>query len=403
MTGSKPPLNRRDFLLNTGMLAAGLSVLHAASPANNSKINLGLIGCGDRGNWIMDLFLEHGGYNVVAVADYFQDKVDAIGDRLGVPAQRRFTTLTGYKKLLECNEVDAVVIQTPPYFHPAQAQAAVEANKHVFLAKPVAVDVPGCQSIEASGRQATQKNLCFLVDYQTRVNEHFIEAIRRVHNNAIGDYVFGEAITHTNPPPLRADPETRTPEARLLNWVFDIALSGDAIVEQQIHTLDVVSWIMDTEPLRAVGTGGHKVRTHVGDCWDHYTLVFEYPNQFGIAYSGRQFNAHGTQPSGYRARIFGTDGVLETAYGGQVLLRSDDFYNGNTGDIYRAGAVNNIAGFYKTILERDFTNETVSSSVRSNLVAILGRTAAHENQRISWQELMTRQDVLEFDATGLKH
>ncbi len=218
------------------------------------------------------------------MADYFQDKVDAIGNKLNVPASRRFTTLSGYKKLLECTEVDAVVIQSPPYFHPEQAQAAVDAGKHVYLAKPIAVDVPGCQTIEASGKAATAKKRCFQVDFQTRANAHYVEAIRRVHEGAIGEYVFGEAITHTSQLGTQAEPGT--PGARLRNWVFDKALSGDIITEQQIHTLDVMSWVMNTTPLCATGTGGRKVRTHVGDCWDYFTVLFEYPNQVGVPTAG---------------------------------------------------------------------------------------------------------------------
>jgi predicted dehydrogenase len=393
-------LNRREFMVASGVLAAGLGTLNAETGPANSKINLGLIGCGGRGNWIIDLFLKHGGYTLTAAADYFQDKVDATGDRLNIPAQRRFTTLSGYKKLLECKDVDAVVIESPPYFHPQQAQAAVEAGKHVYLAKPIAVDVPGCRTIEASGRTATDKKLCFLVDFQTRTNEHFIEAVRRVHKGAIGDVVFGEAITHTGELGRQAEPGT--PEARLRNWVFDICLSGDIITEQQIHTLDVMSWVMDAEPVCATGTGGRKVRTQIGDCWDYFTVLFEYPNKVGIPYSGRQFNAQGTKPEGYWCRIYGTEGVLETAYGGQVLLRSKDFYNGQTPQIYREGAENNIAAFHQQITEKQFENATVAPSVRSNLVTILGRTAAYRNARIGWQELLDENEKFTFNPEGLK-
>jgi len=393
-------INRRDFLVGAGILASGVGALGAAQSQAGPKIKLGLIGCGGRGTWITQLFLKHGGYELAAVADYFQDKVDAIGDKLNVPANRRFTTLSGYKKLLECAEVDAVVIQSPPYFHPEQAQAAVDAGKHVYLAKPIAVDVPGCQTIEASGKAATAKKRCFLVDFQTRANAHYVEAIRRVHEGAIGEYVFGEAITHTSQLGTQAEPGT--PEARLRNWVFDKCLSGDIITEQQVHTLDVMSWVMNTAPLCATGTGGRKVRTHVGDCWDYFTVLFEYPNQVGIPYSGRQFNAQETRPDGYWFRIHGTQGVLETTYGGQVLLRSKNFYKGQTDQIYQEGAENNIAAFYKQVTENQFENATVAPSVRSNLVTILGRTAAYRNARIGWQELLDGKEKLVFDAEGLK-
>jgi len=136
-------LSRRGFMAGAGAAALSLAAVEPqlvrGYPANE-KINVGLIGCGGRGTWIAKLFKEHGGYNVVAVADYFQDRVDNCGDQLGVPASNRYTGLKGYLKLLE--KVDAVAVESPPYFHPEQAAAAVEAGKHTYVAKPIAVDVP---------------------------------------------------------------------------------------------------------------------------------------------------------------------------------------------------------------------------------------------------------------------
>ena len=397
----KQSISRRQLLATTGTIAACTLIkpeLILGSTAN-SKINLGVIGCGGRGTWIAGLFKEHGGFNIVAAADYFEDRVEAFGNRFNIPANRHFTTLSGYKKLLASN-VDAVAIISPPFFHPQQAQEAVAAGKHVYVAKPVAVDVPGCKTIEASGKEATGKSLCFLVDFQTRANEFYAEAIKRVHNGAIGDMVFGESTYHADRLGINAQPGT--PEARLRNWVFDKALSGDIITEQNIHTLDVMSWIMDTPPLHVTGTGGRKVRTDVGNCWDYFTLVYEYPNQVGITFSSRQFNAQGTKPDGIRNRMFGTKGVLETEYGGQVMLRSQEFYKGDTSQIYHDGAVKNIADFYKNVTEKNYENATVDKSVRSNLVTILGRTAAYQDRRVTWDELLRSTEQLDGALTELK-
>ncbi len=145
--------------------------------AANSKISLGLVGCGQRGTWLADLFLKNGNYQLLAGADYFQDRVDAFGEKFSIPAERRYTGLACYKKLLD-GKVDAVVIESPPYFHPEQAAAGVDAGAHVFLAKPIAVDVPGCKSVEESGKKATDKKLCFLVDFQTRTDPFYQEAIQ---------------------------------------------------------------------------------------------------------------------------------------------------------------------------------------------------------------------------------
>ena len=175
--------NRRQFLGSTGAAAVGLTILKpqlAFGAEANRKVDLGLIGCGGRGQWIANLFGKNGNYNFVAAADYFQDRVDAVGGKLGIATGRRFSGLSGYQRLLE-QKLDAVVVETPPYFHPEQAAAAVDAGKHVYLAKPIGVDVPGCRTVETSGKKATGKKLCFLVDFQTRAHPSYQEVVKRVH------------------------------------------------------------------------------------------------------------------------------------------------------------------------------------------------------------------------------
>jgi predicted dehydrogenase len=195
------------------------------------------------------------------------------------------------------------------------------------------------------------------------------------------------------------------PEIQLRAWGLSRELSGDIITEQNIHTLDVASWIMNQEPVSAVGTGGLTGRAKIGSCWDHFTCLFEYPNNVGITFSSRQFEGHGTQPEGIRNRMFGAKGVLETQYGGQVMIRGrgDTFYRGGKSPgIYKEGAVTNIATFYKNITEGNYANETMAPSVRSNLLTILGRTAAYKQKKVTWKEIMKSSDRLEFDLRGLK-
>ena len=210
------------------------------------------------------LFQEHGGYNIVAAADYFEDRMTSFGDKFGVKPEARFTGLNGYQRLLE-QKLDAVVIESPPYFHPIQAAAAVDAGKHVYLAKPIAVDVPGCKTIEESGNKASSKGLCFLVDFQTRADPFYIEVLKRVHDGAIGRFAFGESTYHAGIPWMGqieyARQADKNPEARLRAWGLDQILSGDIITEQNIHTLDVASWIMDQPPLCAFGTGLERCAT----------------------------------------------------------------------------------------------------------------------------------------------
>jgi len=401
-------ITRRRFIASAGAAALSAALVEpelVRSYGANSKINLGIIGCGGRGTWITGLFKGHGGYNIVAAADYFQDRTDGLAEKFGIPQARRYTGLSGYRRLLE-QKVDAVAIESPPYFHPEQVAAAVDAGCHVYVAKPLAVDVPGCHSIAESGEKATRNRLCLLVDFQTRADQFYREALQRVHSGALGKFAFGEAIYHAGCPfkrmydSWRADPDNA--ENRLRAWGLDRVLSGDIITEQNIHTLDVMSWIMDAEPIWAAGTGGRTVRP-VGTCWDHFAVLFEYPNNVGITFSSRQMDGHGTQPDGIRNRMFGSKGVLETQYGGQVIIRGENFYRGGKSPgIYKDGAVTNIAAFYRNITEGNFDNPTVAPSVRSNLVTILGRTAAYQRRQVTWKEIINSKERLEANLKGLK-
>lgn len=398
-------LSRRRFLATAGAAAAFTVVTPelVRGSTQNSTISLGIIGCGGRGRWIADLFRKHGGYQIAAVADYFPERAEEVGAKHGVPSERRFTGLAGYRRLLE-QKLDAVAIETPPYFHPAQAADAIGAGKHVYLAKPVAVDVPGCTTISQSAARATSGRLCFLVDFQTRANELFIEAVRRVHGGAIGPLAFGEATYHAEDPFEEQAQYARSEnaEGRLRAWGLSRELSGDIITEQNIHTLDVASWVMGQPPVRAYGTGARKYRD-VGSCFDTFSIVFHYPGDVGITFSSRQFNGHGTRPEGIRTRIFGVDGVFEAEYGGQVLVRGKQFYRGGeTPAIYEQGAAANIATFHDAIQRADYSNATVADSVRSTLVTILGRTAAYKGAVVTWDEITRSEERLLPDLRGLK-
>jgi len=389
-------MDRREFIATGAAAFTVLSTGTRVSSQANGKLALGIIGCGGRGQWVGKLFEEQGAAKVVAVHDYFQDRVDAVGEAFGVEAARRYTGLSGYKRLLE-GELDAVTIESPPYFHPEQTAAAIDAGKHVFLAKPVAVDVPGCETILAAGKRAAAKKLCLLVDFQTRNNEIYREAVRRVHEGAIGAPVCGQCFYHAGRLGVKAEPGT--PEARLRNWVFDIALSGDIIVEQNIHVIDVATWLLDAAPLRAFGTGGRKARTDVGDCWDHFVVSYEFPNDLPLEFSSSQF-AKGF--SDLCVRLFGSGGTVETHYGGEVWIKGDQPYEGgNTAPIYQEGAVNNILDFTRAIVAGEVIDHS-ADSVRSNLTAILGRTAAYAGKLVTWDAMLREGEKLDGKLKGLK-
>jgi predicted dehydrogenase len=390
--------------------AAGFAVsaapLFAQQPetAAGRKIRIAVTGCGGRGGFIADLMAKHGGYEFVGFHDYFQDRVDALAEKHGVPPERRFTGLDGYKRLLDLKP-EALAVMSPPYFHPGQAADAVDAGCHVYVAKPVAVDVPGCLTVEASGRKATAAKRVFLVDFQTRVNPFYMEAVKRVHGGAIGAFAFGEAsyqCGRLGAHHVHADAGTQ--ESRLRNWVFDKALSGDIITEQNIHALDVMSWVFGRPPLRAYGTGARKVRVDIGDCRDTFSVVFQYPDDVAVAFNSRQFDGHGTA-EGILCRVFGEKGVLETSYGGNVMIRggADTFYRGGeTKQIYVGGATTNVAAFHAAVLAGDVSNATVAPSVQSNLVTILGRTAADTGRVVTWDEIAKDTGRIDGRLEGLK-
>ena len=396
--------SRREFVAGAGA-AAGWALVsrpafgQQATAFSGPNIKIGIVGCGGRGSFMANLFQKHGGYEIVAAADYFQDSVDAFGEKFGVPAARRFTGLSGYKRVLEAR-TDALVVTSPPFFHPEQAAAAVDAGCHAYVAKPVAVDVPGCRSIEASGKRATEKKLCFLVDFQTRVNPFYQEALRLIHGGAIGEFAFGEASYHCGR--LNIHPPNEGIEGRVRNWVFDQAFSGDIITEQNIHAIDVMSWVHGRPPLHAFGTGARKVRLDVGNNWDTFSVIYQYPNSVAMNFSSRQFEGHGTA-EGILCRMFGSKGVLETSYGGNVLIRGENFYRGGaTKQIYAEGAAANVAAFHKAVTEGDVANLTVAPSVQSNLITILGRKAAYSGKLVTWDELAKDTERLDGKLNGLK-
>jgi myo-inositol 2-dehydrogenase / D-chiro-inositol 1-dehydrogenase len=401
---SRGAMNRRRFMTGAGAALSFTVVkpeLVRGSQAN-SKISLGLIGCGGRGVWIAGLFQKHGGYQLTAGTDYFPERVDAFGNKFEVDASRRFTGLAGYKRLLE-SKVDAIAIESPPYFHPEQAAAGVEAGVHVYLAKPIAVDVPGCRTIEESAKKATGKKLCLLVDFQTRTDPFYIEAVKRVRGGDIGAIINGEALYTASTPwaaqvtQLRPDP--KDPERRLRAWGVDRALSGDIITEQNIHALDVATWMLDQAPVRAYGTGGLKSRD-IGSCWDHYSVIYTFPKDVIVTFHSKQY---GRGSDDIRCRMYGTDGTVDSYYFGEVNLKGKTPYEGGKVDnLYANGAVRNIASFHKSITEGDFSNKTVLPSVRSNLTTILGRMAAIRHAEVTWEGMMNAGEKLDPQLTGLK-
>jgi predicted dehydrogenase len=404
-------ITRRDFIAGVGATAMSFAVMKPSlvrGTEASSKIKLGIIGCGMRGKWITDLFVKHGGYEIVAAADYFQDRVDELGEQFAVPSNRRYATLSGYKKLLE-QDLDAVAIETPPYFHAEHAAAAIDAGVNAILAKPATVDVPGCNLIAETGKKATEKNLVFYVDFQTRTNEFYREAVKRAQYGDIGKVVCGEASFKCgdvwkygwNPvePLLKENPTD--PETRLKAWGMDKVLSGSIIVEQTIHAIDVATWILDADPVSAYGSGGRK-HYEYGDIWDYFAVIYHFPNNVLVNLMAKQCD--GGEFGDIGCRMYGLTGAIDTHYGGDVAISGTNPYKGgNTGNLYPEGTSANIAAFYDNITKSRFDNPTVAPSVRSNLASILARNAAYKGSLLTYDEMLKANEKLESDVVkGLK-
>lgn len=392
-------LGRRRFLAQTAAVTtiAVLKPKLVFGADANTALEIGLIGCGGRGNWIAKLFQDTGQYRLAACADYFQDRVDATGEKFNIDPSRRYSGLASYKRLLE-SKLDAVVIETPPYFHPEHAAAAVQAGKHVFLAKPVAVDVPGCNTIAESGQHATTSKLVFLVDFQTRANEFYREAVRRVRQGDLGKLILGEAHYPWRGGGRGSPPKTL--EEQLRSWYYVRELSGDFIVEQSIHALDVATWILNADPVRAVGGGGHKVRP-ANSIFDYFAVTYWFPEDVLLSFACIQ--AIPEVKDEIRCRVFGSRGVIDTDYYSNVFVRGEEVYDGgNVGNLYTTGAQTNIREFHQFITSGRYDNPTVAASVRSNRTAILGREVAYRGGQLTWDELLKENKKLELDLTSLK-
>jgi predicted dehydrogenase len=399
-------LNRRTFMktssLAAGASALGLLPLAAAdtAPVRTRKIKLGLVGCGGRGSWIAGLFQKHGGYEFHAVADYFQANAEKCGNELGVDGSRRFSTLSGYKRLIESG-VEAVALEVPPYFFATHAQAAVDAGLHVYMAKPIAADVPGCLAIQQAAHTATDKQRCFLVDYQMSTDPANIEVRKRILAGGVGkiSQVSTIGICQGFPDP----PFEKTIENRLqgLTWVNDIALGCDFNGNFDIHAIDAALWVLGRRPVAAVGASQIARPDPHGDSHDVCSVVYEYAdglvhNHFGQALSNQQ-------PSALTCTIHGTKGFGTIEYWKKAEFRSfDDAYRANVEGLYEAGASRNIDTFYRNVTEGHFANDTVPRAVDSALTCILGREAAARGTRLTMEQILAENKKLEVNLEGLK-
>jgi myo-inositol 2-dehydrogenase / D-chiro-inositol 1-dehydrogenase len=396
MNDSNSSTPRRDFVKAA---AGGLLLLKPETVFGsqaNSQVEVGLVGAGGRGNWIAPFFPEYTGARVVAIADVIQEHLDSTRQKLQVEASRAYYGPDAYRELAT-SKLDAVVIETPPYFHPEHAAAAVEAGKHVFLAKPVAVDVPGCRSILETGKKAAARDKSFVVDFQSRAQPVFQEAAARVHRGDIGKPALAQVFYYAGrPSPDKSQAGMDQGEGRILNFYMDRVLGGDIIVEQNIHVIDMANWFLQGHPLKASGTGGRTdwtgTKFNSGDAWDHFVVTFWYPNDVQASFSSNQLT---NSFSDLCVRCFGIKGALDSHYGGLVRITGENAWMGaDKDDTFKSGAVNNVKAFVESIRSGKPLNNA-GQAVESTLTAILGRMAAYKHGVVSWDEMMASNEKLE--------
>lgn len=392
-------MNTRRQFLATASAAAIASLSNAQT--SGKPLRIGNIGCGGRGNFVAGIIQENKGCELVAAADYFQDRVDQFGEKFKIPADKRFTGLEGFQKMLE--HVDAVAIHSPPFFHVQQAVAAVAAGKHVLIAKPVAIDVAGCERIRQLAKEAAAKGIVVLADVQCRGDEFFNEGIKRIHDGGIGDLMFGQCNYEADLIPLQSDADN-TPEGRLKNWIRHRDLAGDIITEQNIHALDIVSWAFG-RPLRVSGTSGRGGRPdNVGDVSDHYALLFEFKSG-AVTFSSRQYTAWGS-PFVCDNRFVGNKGVFTSKFGGRVMIRGnkENFWSGGESkDLYRSGSVTNVETFRAAIANgKPEGNPTIEGAVETALFTLFGEYASKAGKAVTWDEFIREAKPATPDLSGLK-
>lgn len=403
--------NRRSFLKQSGLAAGALALtqnsrLTAQTLPSGPKLRIGIVGCGGRSYNVGEMALEDGRYEIVALADYFQDAVDTIGEKYQVPPHRRYTGLHCYKRLIDAGGIDIIAILTPPYFHPEQVEAAVEAGLHVWLAKPIAVDSSGVARIEAAARQAASREKCFLVDFQTRALDHYHEAARRIAAGDLGTLGYGEIEATSTTFKLRVPDEGK--ESRLRNWLQWKDLCGENIIEFSIHAIDMASLMIGRPPLSATGFCERNIiREMPGDVRDVTHVVYDYGDGFKCVLRAKRFQHHGIS-GGIDLALFGEKGGLYATYKGEVYIKGEKDFNGDRylGEkirgIYNIGISKNWDTFYRNITEGDYSQATVKPSVDSHYLALLGREAAYaQGEKVTWNDILHSGKTMEFDTDGL--
>ncbi len=398
-----PKATRRSFLKNTtaavvgGTLAASLASSPAVHAAGSETLKVALIGCGGRGNGAaVNAMRADSNVQLTVMADAFQDRLDhargvlstQLGEKYAVTDDHCFVGFEAYKQVMQ-SDVDVVLLCTPPHFRPAHLKAAIDAGKHVFCEKPVAVDAPGVRSVLETSKLAKEKNLsivsglCWRYDYGVR------ETMKQIQDGAIGDIVAIQENYLTGTLWQRGrEPEWSEMEYQMRNWLYFTWLSGDHIVEQHIHSLDKAMWLMNDEPPeKCFGLGGRQVRTDDkwGHAYDHFAVCYEWANGVKTFAFTRQMAECANDVDDY---VLGTKGraqLLKHTIQGETEWK----YKGEKPSMYDVEHRELFAGLRAG---NHINNGQYMST--STLLAIMGRDACYTGAVIKWDELLNSPVVL---------
>ena len=386
-------VNRRDFCRTAAAasVAAALPGPLGAFAQGSDAIKVGVIGCGGRGTGAtIDCLNADAAVEVVALGDLVPDRIESalkalkeqFPDRVKVPANRCFTGFDNYQGVCSCPDVNLIVTAAPPGFRPIHVKAAVEAGKHVFMEKPVAVDPVGVRSVIASSDLAARKGLAIVAGTQRRHQALYLELMKRIHDGQIGEIVSAQCYWNQGDLWVRRrEPGMSEMEWQCRNWLYFTWLSGDHIVEQHVHNIDVVNWAIGSMPKNVVGMGGRQVRTapEYGNIFDHFAVEFEYANGVRVASFCRQTKGCAER---VEERIVGTKGVALSA--GEIRGEKPWKFTAKERNPYVLEHVDLIA----SIRQGKPLNEG-RRIAESTMCAIMGRMSAYTGRAMSWDWAMT--------------
>lgn len=404
--------SRRKFLAataGTAALASFPNILRAQGPVNNETLKIGLIGCGGRGTGAASQALTADpNVKLWAIGDAFESQIGvalnelkSFGGKLDVPAERQFSGLDAYQKVI-ASGVDVVLLTTPPGFRPLHLRAAVEAGKHVFAEKPMAVDMAGLKSVLESAKIAKAKGSTIQHGFCWRYSPNTREGFGKLLAGELGRVisVYGTYMGGVPKPATNIDqrnPAWGDVEWQLRNWMAHEWLSAGPLLEQGIHTVDKVGWAMgDVTPIAARGSGGRCQRADDGNVWDHYDVVYEYPNGVMCHVAERQLKDTFSEVVD---RVFCENGSLEAP--GRVLTKDKTgkitwAYRGTPENMYQI-----CHNEWFAAIRAGKELNTGEFMVKSTMLAMLGREAAHSGQRITWEQMLASDHDLAPDTMQL--